>query len=504
LNIFTYFVGLIKTNEKAMSNSTQTKWSQFGILVSVFFFWGFVAASNDILIPVFKEKLKLSQGQAQLVSVAFYVAYSVGALIYFIISKIIKQDLLNKIGFKNGISVGLIVSALGTLLFIPAADNESFNLFIIGLFIVGLGFSLQQTAANPLAISMGPSSTGAQRLSTAGGINNLGTTIGPLVVKLAIFGSALTGVVASLAEIKTPYLILGAAFVIVAIIFYFSNVPNKLQNQTDDIVLEAEGVGTIKNTDRGSAFNYPQLVLGMLGIFVYVGVEVSTAANLPEFMKQKLGTETAASAPYISLYWASLMIGRWTASAGAFGLSQKSASILKLIMPYLAFGVFLFANAFNTNLGPFWVYAAIIPVLIVANFLAKGNPAKELLIFSACGIIALLVGMLSPNPNISVYAFCSVGLFCSTLWPCIFTLATSGLGKHTSNGSNFLIFMIMGGGLVSWLQGYFSDHVTGISGSYIVGIACFAYLAFYAIRATQILNNQGINLDAQTKPTTAH
>ena len=133
----------------------QTKWSQFGTLISVFFFWGFVAASNDILIPVFKEKLHLQQWQSQMISFAFYVAYTVGSIIYYFLSKASGGDILNRIGYRNGISWGLIISALGTLLFIPAADNASFALMITGLFIVGLGFSLQQTAANPLAIVMG-------------------------------------------------------------------------------------------------------------------------------------------------------------------------------------------------------------------------------------------------------------------------------------------------------------------------------------------------------------
>ena len=132
--------------------SQPTKWSQFGTLITVFFFWGFVAASNDILIPVFKKAFNLSQAQSQLVSVAFYVAYTVGSLIYFGISKLIGNDVLNKIGYKNGIVVGLIISAIGTLLFYPAANNASFTLMITGLFIVGLGFSLQQIAANPLAV----------------------------------------------------------------------------------------------------------------------------------------------------------------------------------------------------------------------------------------------------------------------------------------------------------------------------------------------------------------
>jgi FHS family L-fucose permease-like MFS transporter len=482
-------------DSKTIADTSKTKWGQFGTLISVFFFWGFVAASNDILIPVFKEKLSLSQVQAQMVSFAFYVAYSVGSIIYFIISKILKQDLLNKIGYKNGISLGLIISAVGTLLFIPAASTESFMLFISGLFIIGLGFSLQQTAANPLAINMGSAATGSQRLNMAGGVNNFGTTIGPLIVKLAIFGSVSTIMVSSLSVVKTPYLILGAAFLVVAAIFYFSAVPNQLVSNTEELV-EAKSTWV----DRGNPFKYPQLVFGMIAIFVYVGVEVSTAANLPEFMKQKLGTPTSGISPYISLFWASLMIGRWTAASGAFGFAETTKKILQFLMPYLAFGVYLLVNAIAKNdLEPFYIYSVVIIALIIANLLSMGNPARQLLIFSVCGIIALLIAIFSPNYNISVYAICSVGLFCSTLWPCIFTLAISGLGKHTSEGSNFLIFMICGGGIISVLQGYLADHMLGIGLSYFVGIACFIYLVYYAMKATRDLKIQGIDLDELSK-----
>src|ERR1043165_8342187 len=205
-----------------------------GVLISVFFFWGFVAASNDILIPVFKEKLNLEQWQSQMISFAFYVAYTVGSIIYYLISKTSGGDILNRIGYKNGIALGLTISALGTLLFYPAAQNASFILMISGLFIVGLGFSLQQTAANPLAIVMGDPKTGSQRLSMAGGINNFGTTIGPLLVSFAIFGSVSASTnVADISAVKVPYLILGAAFLLAAIVFKFSSVPNNINLDTD-------------------------------------------------------------------------------------------------------------------------------------------------------------------------------------------------------------------------------------------------------------------------------
>ena len=469
-----------------MEQNSKTNWGQFIPLVTVFFFWGFVAASNDILIPVFKQACNLSQSESQLVSIAFYVAYTVGSLIYVGISALMKKDLINTIGYKNSLALGLVISALGTLLFYPAANLQSFPLMLSGLFIVALGFSLQQTVANPLAIALGPTKTGSQRLTLAGGINNFGTTIGPLIVSFAIFGSisSATGDV-SIESVKTPYLILGAAFLIVALFLKLSPIPDRpplVEAKTDDTAV------------KGSALKYPQLVLGMIGIFVYVGVEVSTASNLPAYMEKDLGFAIKDIAPYISLYWASMMIGRWTGAVEAFTDNVSTQKILRFVAPYLAFAIFLGVNAlFGHDLAPFYVYALIILVLIVADFMSKGNPARMLLIFSSIGITALIIGILTTG-MVSVYAFTSVGLFCSTLWPCIFTLAVSGLGKHTSQGSSYLIMMIMGGGIVSWLQGYVSQ-IIGIQNSYIIGILCFAYLAYYAWKVSGILRNQGIDFD---------
>jgi FHS family L-fucose permease-like MFS transporter len=459
------------------------------ILISVFFFWGFVAASNDILIPVFKEKLGLEQWQSQMISFAFYVAYTVGSIIYWIISKIMGHDILNKIGYKNGLALGLVISACGTLLFYPAAEQASFPLMISGLFIVGLGFSLQQTAANPLAIVMGDPKKGSQRLSLAGGVNNVGTTIGPLLISFAIFGSIAAGrTEASIESVKIPYLILGAAFLIVAIIFKFSNIPNKIPAVTDENIQDTKD-------SRKSAVAYPQLVLGMLAIFVYVGVEVSTASNLPEFMKQHLDTKTKNVAPFVSLFWASLMIGRWTSSVGAFNIKGGFRYILQFLMPYIAFGVFIFVNKLAGNdVTPFFLYPIVIVALIIGDILSKGNPSRQLLLYSIFGIMALMIGMLADG-MVSVYAFISVGLFCSTLWPCIFTLAIKGLGKHTNEGSGLLIMMIMGGGFISLLQGYLAgDELLGIQWSYITGVGCFLYLAFYAVVTKGIFKKQKIEL----------
>ena len=478
----------------------QTRWSQFGVLITVFFFWGFVAASNDILIPVFKKAFNLTQAQSQYVALAFYVAYTVGSLIYVAVSKGIGTDVLNRIGYKNGICLGLVISALGSLLFYPAANSGSFALMLSGLFIVGLGFSLQQIAANPLAIVMGDPRTGAQRLTMAGGVNNFGTTIGPLLVSLAIFGSVATGnTEASIESVKTPYLVLGAAFILVAIFLKFSSVPNHidLDQQT-----ESEAQDASKLIHEKSALAYPQLVMGMIAIFVYVGVEVSTIANLPAYLELPvseggLGIETSMIAPFVSLYWASLMIGRWGGAAGAFDVAKRTKWMLTILLPYLAFGVFLAVNAFaNHEISHFFMYGFVIVLMIAATFASRGNPARMLLYFAICGIAALVIGMLTTGMT-SVVAFISVGLFCSTMWPCIFTLAITGLGRNTNQGSSLLIMMIMGGGIVSWLQGVIAD-MHGIHYSFVVGVLCFAYLAFYAIAAKRALQKQGIDLDALT------
>ena len=451
---------------------TKTNQSALFTLTTVFFFWGFVAASNDILIPVFKKAFDLTQGQSQFVSIAFYISYTVGSLIYMGISLLMGKDIVNKIGYKNGLILGLIISASGTLLFYPAANTGSYPLMLSGLFIVGLGFSLQQTVANPLAIALGPVKTGSQRLTLAGGINNFGTTIGPLIVSFAIFGTASSGDTdMSIESVKIPYLILGLAFLLVAILLKFSSLPEHPETVKESIE-EA-------SSSKKSALHYPQLVLGMIAIFLYVGVEVSTAANLPAYMELKLGYSIDEIAPFVSLYWASLMIGRWTGAVQAFTDNMSAQKVLRFLAPYLAFGVFLLVNSIaKHDLTPFYIYGLIILVLIAADMASKGDAARMLLIFSVLGIVALIIGMVTTG-MISVYSITSVGLFCSTLWPCIFALSVRGLGKHTSQGSSFLIMMIMGGGIVSWFQGYVSESI-GIQSSYIVGIMCFAYLAFFA------------------------
>lgn len=468
-----------------MESNQQKTPGSFYVLISVFFFWGFVAASNTILIPLFKKHFDLSQSQSQLVDSAFYVAYGVGSLIYFLWS-VLAGDPLNKIGYKKGLILGLLISAAGTLVFIPAASSSSFPLMLAALFLVAFGFALQQIVANPYVIALGSPETGAHRNTLAGAINSFGTTIGPLLVGYAIFGGiGSTSETVGLETVKTPYLILGIAFVLFAALLGFSKLPQ------------------IKNEEKASfdlgVFKFPQLILGMIAIFIYVGVEVGVQSNLPELMKQPeyLGLEAGKTVHFISLYWGCLMIGRWTGSINAFNLSKNVKSILNIVIPFVAFGVIILVNYIKGSpIMDLLYFSPFILILIGVSFIVKQKPALTMLIFGGLAAVMMLVGLATVG-KVSLYSFISAGLFCSVMWPCIFALSIAGLGKYTPQGSALLVMMIVGGACIPWLQGKLSESI-GIHLSYIVPVVCFLYLAFFGWKVKRVLKAQGVDYDAET------
>ena len=554
----------------------QNNKSALTTLVTVFFFWGFIAASNSVFIPFCKTYFEIDQFQSQLVEFAFYGAYFIGALSLFIVSSSIKKDIINSWGYKKGIIYGLLLSAVGAFIMYPATagavqgDTSVFYLVLVALFIVGLGFSLQQTTANPFAIALGDPKTGSHRLNLAGGINSLGTTIGPIVVALIIFGTSsvspeelvrmIKNNEITLTTIQMLYLGVGVLFLLAAALFHFSKKLPALKSETvfepankarnllillTIIILGCFGyifstysgaavatenlektrlillfvalfavIATIfiantsasKKAEGWGAMKYPQLVLGMLAIFTYVGVEVTIGSNLGELLKQVADTVTntnslglpvlndAGIAPFVSLYWGGLMIGRWVGAITVFNPSKGLKKWLLIIVPYVAFGVVLLFNGiagkvFSTN--EILFFAICVAVQIGGFFLAKDEPVKTLKIFASLGVIAMLVGVFTTG-NVALFAFLSGGLFCSIMWPCIFTLSIAGLGKYTSQGSAFLIMMILGGAIIPPLQGKLAD-VFSIQSSYWMAVICFAYLLFYAFRTKAVLDKQGVD-----------
>jgi MFS transporter, FHS family, L-fucose permease len=236
--------------------------------------------------------------------------------------------------------------------------------------------------------------------------------------------------------------------------------------------------------------------LGMLAIFVYVGVEVAVGSNLGELLKQKdFGSYgTSQLAPFVSMYWGSLMIGRWAGSVDIFNLAKGTKKLLMMLVPFLAFGIILAVNAIaKSDMTPLYAYIVCVAIQVAAFHFSKNLPSRTLLLFSVLGLVAMLIGLFTTG-KVATYAFLSGGLWCSIMWPCIFTLAIAGLGKYTTQGSAFLIMMILGGGIIPPLQGKLAD-VIGIHNSYWVAVICFAYLAFFAYAVKGILSNQGVNLD---------
>ncbi|MEJ6776377.1 MAG: MFS transporter [Crocinitomicaceae bacterium] len=539
----------------------KTNYGALTTLTTVFFFWGFIAAGNSVFIPFCKTYFGLDQFQSQLIDFAFYGAYYLGALGLFLFGTSSGKDLVGSWGYKKSIVYGLLFSAIGAGAMIISVYLNMFTGMLIGLFIVALGFSLQQTSANPFMISFGDESTGSSRINLGGGINSLGTTIGPLIVSLALFGTASAiseEMIQSLSLFKVIilYACVGGLFIGVAALFGFSKkVPEgkilvrEDQKENEDVrkavrtLLMITGllivsftpvfysyksslgwndedservriigwsagliviiVGLLYASIKGykqkkgwGAMQYPQLTLGMLAIFVYVGVEVAVGSNLAELLAQNEfgGYNSSQVAPFIAMYWGSLMIGRWAGAINAFDLSKRTKKLLRFFVPLIAFGlVLLLTKVSGYEVAPLYWYIVCVFVQIGAFFATNDKPALTLSVFGTLGAIVTVIGLMTTG-IVAVYAFLSAGLFCSIMWPCIFSLSLAGLGKYQTQGSAFLVMMILGGAIIPPLQGKLSD-VLGIQPSFIVGAICFAYLAFFAVYVKRLLNKQGVDFE---------
>ena len=259
-------------------------------------------------------------------------------------------------------------------------------------------------------------------------------------------------------------------------------------------------ISSSKKPEGWGALKYPQLAWGMLAIFTYVGVEVTIQSNLGELLKKDIGNglnaiglnvmSEAESAKYIALYWGGLMIGRWTGSLGVFNLSKTMKNTLLFITPFIAFGVVIAVNHLTNpiNITEIGIFSVLIMIQILGFYLAKDNAVKTMAIFSSFGIIAMIIGLYSEG-NLALFSLLTGGLFCSIMWPCIFSLSIKGIGKYTSQGASFLVMMILGGAIIPPLQGKLAD-ISGIQNSYWVAVICFVFLLIYSIMTNKILTKQ--------------
>jgi FHS family L-fucose permease-like MFS transporter len=468
------------TNTPPATTSGQTYRGPFAIMTVLFFMWGFITVWNDILIPRFKDAFTLDYFHAMLVQLAFFGAYGIGSLIYFIIS-MTSGDPINKIGYKNGVIVGLLITACGCALFYPAALSLSYGVFLTGLFVIGLGLAMLQIAANPYVTILGPERTASSRLNLSQAFNSSGTTIGPIIGGFLVFSYFTTRDAHGADSVKIPYVCFAGAFVVLAILFTLVRLPS-FTNQAEI----PRGIG---------ALAHPHTALGMLAIFMYVGGEVTVGSAIVNFLGTdnlgKLSHDEATK--YLSFYWGGLMIGRFMGAFALSNLKRATKHALVVSVPVIAFIVIFNLPAIGKLLDQDWAgtaaqvcspsnvghYGILLGVLLVAFFLGESSPQRMLVLFSGLIIALLFAGILTKGET-AKWAILGIGLFCSVMWANIFSLAIEGLGPLKSQGSSLLVMAIVGGAVLPPLQGWVADH-SNIQRSFVVPIFAFAYIAFYGL-----------------------
>jgi FHS family L-fucose permease-like MFS transporter len=399
------------------------------VLTTLFFMWGFITCLNDIIIPHLKAVFELNYAQAMLIQFAFFTAYFVMSLPSGLI--------VNKLGYKNGIIIGLVTAGVGCLLFYPAAGARSYPLFLLALFILASGITLLQVAANPFVAILGKPETASSRLTMTQALNSLGTTIAPIFGSMIILSTVIKNPaeikqlspvaaesyrVAEAASVQTPYVGLAIALVLLAVAIAFFKLP-----KIDAASGGADDAAHAASDQHKSAWSYRHLVLGAVGIFVYVGGEVAIGSFLVNYFKEPEigGLAEAVGAHYVAYYWGGAMVGRFI---GTF--------TLRVVRP------------------------------------------GKLLAIHAIGAAALVLVTMAATGQVAMWSVIAVGLFNSIMFPTIFTIAIDGLGKHTGQGSGILCMAIVGGALIPVIQGALADRI-GIHHCFIIPVLCYLYIAWY-------------------------
>ena len=400
------------------------------LLTSLFFIWGFITSLNDILIPHLKAVFTLNYTQAMLVQFCFFTAY-------FVIS-VPSGYLVEKIDYKGGIIAGLSITGIGCLLFYPAASQHSYPLFLTAFFVLASGVTLLQVAANPYVTLLGKPETASSRLTMTQAFNSLGTTIAPYFGALLILSTVVKSAeeiellnadelsayqAAQAAAVQNPYLFLAGVLFFMAVIFAVIKLP--VIKSTGQQPANVEKV--CFNEVHDSAWGYKHLVQGAIGIFVYVGGEVSIGSFLINFLGEPAiaGLAEKDAGKYVSLYWGGAMIGRFI-----------GAAVMQKIQP------------------------------------------NKVLTFNAVTAAVLVAMTIIVSGSVAMWTILAVGLFNSIMFPTIFSLAVNGLGKHTGQGSGILCAAIVGGAILPVVHGIFADRI-GIQNAFFIPVLCYLYISYY-------------------------
>ncbi len=451
---------------------TQTYRGPFFIMTSLFFMWGFMTVWNDILIPRFKEAFTLNYFEAMLVQFAFAGGYTIGALLYYLISST-AGDPIAKLGYKNSIVVSLLIAALGSALFLPAAGAISYPLFLLALFIVGLGFSLLQIAANPYVTILGPERTASSRLNLAQGFNSIGTTIGPLVGGYLIFEYFSRAGENGVMSVRIPYLAFSIVFVILASVFFFVRLPRVGEGKIE------KGLGALR---------FPHVVLGIAAIFMYVGGEVSVGSSIINFLGQRsiAGLTPIEASRYVSLFWGGMLIGRFMGGVELSEMKHTNKRLILAAIPIAAFIVLGLISGWN-------IVLHYLPLLFGCWLLfqfGKARPGRTLTIFMAA-IVVLLVTTIVAGGKVAMWCVVGVGLFTSIGWSNTFSLALEGTGIYKSQVSSVLIAAVLGAAILPPLQGHIAD-LGGLQISYIVPLIAYSYVGFYGLKGHKIGRDRAV------------
>ncbi|MDE8348553.1 MAG: sugar MFS transporter [Acidocella sp.] len=405
----------------APSSPRATHQAALAILAAVFFMWGFITVLNDILVPHLKSVFELSYAQSMLIQLVFFGAYFLMALP--------AAKLLERSGYKNAIALGLIITGIGALMFLPAATIPSYPMFLSGLFVLATGITILQVAANPYVTLLGPPATASSRLNLVQAFNSLGTTVGPLLGGTLILAHSATGTTQNAAaifsldqrmadalQVRLPYIGIAGVLFLLALVIFLWRLPALPTRPAP------------REAGQDSVWRHSRLVAGMGAIFFYVGAEVSVSSFLINYIASpRVGAMShAAAAAYVSLFWGGAMLGRFAGS----GIMRKI-------------------------------------------------PAASVLAAVALGAMVLLATTMLASGYLALWAVVAVGLMNAIMFPTIFSLAIEGLGKLTAQGSALLIMAIVGGALVPLLQGGLSDHF-GLRLAFILPLGCYLYILFFA------------------------
>jgi len=415
-----------------------------------------------------------------LVQFAFFGAYFIGSLLYFVIS-VTTGDPIAKMGYKNGVVIGLLTSATGSAIFWPAASEASYPMFLAGLFIVGLGFAMLQIAANPYVTILGPERTASSRLNLAQAFNSVGTTLGPLIGGWLIFQYFAKANVQGADSVKVPYLAFCVVFLILAVIFFFTRLPH---------------VGVGKVEPGLGALKYPHVVLGVIAIFMYVGGEVSIGSSIINFLGQPnvAGLTAVEASKYVSLFWGGMLLGRFMAAVELSEMKKINKQLLLVAIPVLGFLMFWTLRSWNADqkqfdfAGGWTIVRNYLPLLALCWLLfqfGKALAGRTLLIFSTAICVLLAIAIVFGG-KLAMWCVVGVGLFTSIGWPNIFSLAIDGMGTYKSQVSSLLVMAVLGGAILPPLQGHIADATKSLQLSFIVPLIAYAYVAFYGAMGHRI------------------